>query len=98
MENIQKSKGLDLRLDEVLARLACNETVVGILKIGSLASDLIQDESDYDLVIILDGKSIGWMADTGWFVGITQIDQRFHRPDFCPPVVCRDDIGTPESD
>lgn len=71
MENINNSVSLDLGIEEVITRLSTNKTVAGILQIGSLRKGQLTPASDYDLVIILD------KAPKHWFVGVTQIDQRF---------------------
>ncbi len=57
-------------LAAVLERLSLNQSVTGVLVIGSLAAGTINAASDYDLVILLN------TAPRPWFVGVTTIDNR----------------------
>ncbi len=71
MDDTARSISLNVSLEEVIARLSTNKTVLGILQIGSLRGGQVGVESDYDLVIILDE------TQKRWFVGVTTIDHRF---------------------
>jgi hypothetical protein len=65
------TKTIDWSLDRVLDHLRAHELVEGLLSIGSLVENTFTPTSDYDLVIILRESS------QAWYVGVTQIDQRF---------------------
>ncbi len=64
-----------LPLAEVIARLSRQPQVESILQIGSLATGLLTEASDYDLVIVVRAAT-GAAALPPWYVGITQIDHR----------------------
>jgi hypothetical protein len=71
MKNIISSTTYDSSLEEIIAQISKNESIVGVMQIGSLSRNQIKSESDYDLVFILDE------AVKSWYVGVTQIDNRF---------------------
>ncbi|MCA9926685.1 MAG: hypothetical protein KC421_30165 [Anaerolineales bacterium] len=58
-------------LKGVIARLAAQPSVQSVLIIGSLRHNELTDDSDFDVVIVLDN------LPQAWFVGVTQIDHRF---------------------
>ena len=71
MGEIIASSTLDMSLGDVLSRLSQSDLVSGVLQIGSLSRGQVKDESDYDLVIVLE------QAAAPWYVGVTTIDRRF---------------------
>ena len=70
MRRIVSSTTTDLSLGEVIAQVSENESVLGILQIGSLKRKPISPHSDYDLVFILDE------AVKPWYAGVTYIENR----------------------
>ena len=70
MNEFTKSTTLESSLEEVIASLATNNSVIAVLQIGSLSRDQLTPASDYDLIIIVDG------IEPLWYVGVTQIEYR----------------------
>ena len=71
MKNIAHTQTVDWPLDRVVATLCAQDQVEGVLVIGSLVEKAFTPASDYDLVIVLRE------SEQAWYVGVTQIDQRF---------------------
>lgn len=58
-------------LSELIARVSRDPSVTWIQQIGSLTDQKLKPDSDYDLVLVLDG------VPQPWYVGITCLDGRF---------------------
>jgi predicted nucleotidyltransferase len=61
-------------LQAALDRLASHPRVAGALLIGSLPAGTLTPTSDYDLVVIIDDLA------PLWYVGVTTIGGKIHRP------------------
>ena len=71
VEHRADTKTFDWSLNRVIDRLKTHEKVEGVLSIGSLVENTFTPTSDYDLVIVLHESA------QAWYVGVTQIEQRF---------------------
>lgn len=67
----RSSSTTNLALDRVIARLANNQTVDGLIVVGSSAAATMNPASDYDLVLILSTTPVPLHT------GVTNIDGRF---------------------
>jgi predicted nucleotidyltransferase len=70
MKDTISSTTNDSSLQEVIAQISKNESVLGIMQIGSLKRKQISPHSDYDLIFILEG------AAKSWHSGVTYLENR----------------------
>jgi predicted nucleotidyltransferase len=71
MTNTNNAPLLPEPLRDALDRLSRRDEVLGALLIGSLAAGAFTPASDYDLVVVVNGK------EPLWYVGVTEIGGRF---------------------
>jgi predicted nucleotidyltransferase len=69
MPHTVTSSTQELPLTEVIARLAANETVTGLLTIGSTGRGALSPASDYDLVVVLRNPPLPLRVALTWVAG-----------------------------